>query len=50
MLHEKPKSDRLLGVTSGGTQEYQTMTVPGGGSAIIVPNGGSTSLMVSVFV
>jgi len=35
-----------LGVTSGGTQGYQTMTAPGGGSAIIVPNGGGTSTVI----
>jgi hypothetical protein len=35
-----------LGVTSGGTQGYQTMTTPGGGSAIIVPGGGGTSTVI----
>jgi hypothetical protein len=35
-----------LGVTSGGTQGYQTMTTPGGGSAIIVPSGGGTSTVI----
>ncbi len=34
------------GVTTGGTQGYQTMTVPGGGSAIVVPNGNGTSTVI----
>ncbi|MGE0226778.1 MAG: hypothetical protein AB7F35_20515 [Acetobacteraceae bacterium] len=34
------------GVTSGGTPGYQTMPVPGGGSAIIVPNGNGTSTVI----
>jgi len=34
------------GVTSGGTSGYQTMTVPGGGSAIVVPNGNGTSTII----
>jgi hypothetical protein len=35
-----------LGVTSGGTPGYQTMTTPGGGSAVIVPSGGGTSTVI----
>jgi hypothetical protein len=31
------------GVITGGTSGYQTLTTPGGGSALAVPNGGGTS-------
>ncbi|HUB16836.1 MAG TPA: hypothetical protein VMB34_33185 [Acetobacteraceae bacterium] len=34
------------GVTSGGTSGYQTMTLPGGGTAIVVPNGNGTSTVI----
>jgi hypothetical protein len=34
------------GVTTGGTSGYQTMTMPGGGSAIVVPNGNGTSTVI----
>jgi hypothetical protein len=34
------------GVTSGGTSGYQTLTLPGGGTAIIVPNGNGTSTII----
>jgi len=34
------------GVTSGGTNSYQTITTPGGGSAIVVPNGSGTSTII----
>ena len=34
------------GVTTGGTQGYQTMTMPGGGTAIVVPNGNGTSTVI----
>jgi hypothetical protein len=34
------------GVTSGGTNGYQTMTTPGGGNAIVVPNGNGTSTII----
>lgn len=34
------------GVTSGGTTSYQTITTPGGGSAIVVPNGNGTSTII----
>ncbi len=34
------------GVTSGGTPNYQTTTTPGGGSAIVVPNGNGTSTVI----
>ncbi|MEJ0019658.1 MAG: hypothetical protein WDN25_24510 [Acetobacteraceae bacterium] len=34
------------GVTSGGTSGYQTLTTPGGGSAIVVPNGNGTSTII----
>jgi len=33
-------------VTSGGGPGYQTTTTPGGGSAIIVPNGNGTSTII----
>ena len=33
-------------VTTGGTQNYQSATTPGGGSAIIVPNGNGTSTVI----
>ena len=33
------------GVTSGGTQGYQTMTTPRG-TAIVVPNGNGTSTVI----
>ena len=32
-----------LGVTSGGTAGYQALMTPGGGSAVMVPNGSGTS-------
>lgn len=35
-----------VGVTTGGTSNYQTMTVPGGGTAIVVPNGNGTSTVI----
>jgi hypothetical protein len=34
------------GVTTGGTGSYQTTTTPGGGSAIVVPNGNGTSTII----
>ena len=34
------------GVTSGGSSGYQTLTTPGGGSAIVVPNGNGTSTII----
>jgi len=34
------------GVTTGGTTGYQTLTTPGGGSAIVVPNGNGTSTII----
>lgn len=34
------------GVTSGGTSGYQTLTTPGGGSAIVIPNGNGTSTII----
>ncbi len=33
-------------VTTGGGQGYQTMSMPGGGSAIVVPNGNGTSTVI----
>jgi len=33
-------------VTNGGSTGYQTTTTPGGGSAIIVPNGNGTSTII----
>ena len=38
--------NRGQGVTTGGTQGYQTMTLPGGGTAIVVPNGNGTSTVI----
>jgi opacity protein-like surface antigen len=36
------------GVTTGGTANYQTLGTPGGGSAVMVPNGaGSASVIGS---
>jgi hypothetical protein len=36
------------GVTTGGTANYQTLATPGGGSAVMVPNGaGSASVIGS---
>jgi hypothetical protein len=34
------------GVTTGGTSGYQTLTTPGGGNAIVVPNGNGTSTII----
>jgi hypothetical protein len=34
------------GVTTGGTSGYQTLTTPGGGTAIVVPNGNGTSTII----
>lgn len=34
------------GVTTGGTSNYQTITTPGGGQAIVVPNGNGTSTII----
>ncbi len=34
------------GVTTGGTSRYQTLTTPGGGTALAVPNGTSQSTVV----
>jgi hypothetical protein len=34
------------GVSTGGTSSYQTITTPGGGSAIVVPNGNGTSTII----
>lgn len=33
-------------VTNGGTSGYQTLTTPGGGSAIVIPNGNGTSTVI----
>jgi len=33
-------------VTNGGTSGYQTLTEPGGGSAVVVPNGNGTSTII----
>jgi hypothetical protein len=33
-------------VTTGGGAGYQTMTLPGGGTAIVVPNGNGTSTVI----
>jgi hypothetical protein len=34
------------GNITGGSSGYQTMTLPGGGSAIVVPNGNGTSTVI----
>ena len=34
------------GVTAGGSSGYQTMTMPNGGSAIVIPNGNGTSTVI----
>jgi hypothetical protein len=34
------------GVTTGGTNAYQTLTNPGGGQSIMVPNGNGTSTII----
>lgn len=34
------------GVTTGGGAGYETMTLPGGGTAIVVPNGNGTSTVI----
>ena len=34
------------GVSTGGTSGYQTLTTPGGGTAIVVPNGNGTSTII----
>ncbi|HEY7577109.1 MAG TPA: hypothetical protein VH855_05895 [Acetobacteraceae bacterium] len=34
------------GVTTGGTTGYQTLTTPGGGTAIVVPNGNGTNTII----
>lgn len=34
------------GVTTGGGTNYRTMTTPGGGQAIVVPNGNGTSTVI----
>ena len=33
-------------MTNGGTSGYQTLTEPGGGSAVVVPNGNGTSTII----
>ncbi|HUB44621.1 MAG TPA: hypothetical protein VMB73_06515 [Acetobacteraceae bacterium] len=38
--------ERGQGVTTGGSSGYQTLTTPGGGSAIVVPNGNGTSTVI----
>jgi hypothetical protein len=35
-----------VGVTTGGTANYQTLGTPGGGSAVMVPNGGGTASVI----
>lgn len=39
-------TQRGSGVSTGGTTGYQTITTPGGGSAIVVPNGNGTSTII----
>jgi hypothetical protein len=34
------------GVSTGGTSGYKTITTPGGGTAIVVPNGNGTSTII----
>ena len=51
-LPERNQAGRVVttpggpGVTTGGTSGYQTITLPGGGSAIVVPNGNGTSTVI----
>ena len=33
-------------ISSGGTSAYQSVTTPGGGTAIVVPNGNGTSTVI----
>jgi hypothetical protein len=35
-----------LGVTTGGTAHYQTLSTPNGGSSVAVPNGNGTSNVI----
>ncbi len=35
-----------VGVTTGGTANYQTLGTPGGGSAVMVPNAGGTASVI----
>jgi opacity protein-like surface antigen len=34
------------GVTTGGTAHYQTLGTPGGGSAVMVPNGAGSASVI----
>ncbi|HUN42134.1 MAG TPA: hypothetical protein VMU81_17745 [Acetobacteraceae bacterium] len=38
--------ERGQGTITGGTQGYQTMTLPNGSTAIVVPNGNGTSTVI----
>lgn len=40
------QTSRGPGVTTGGTDKYQTITTPGGGQSIVVPNGNGTSTII----
>lgn len=40
------QTQRGPAVTNGGTSGYQTLTTPGGGSAIVIPNGNGTSTII----
>lgn len=35
-----------IGVVTGGTANYQTIVTPGGGQAIVIPNGNGTSTII----
>jgi hypothetical protein len=35
------------GVTTGGTANYQTLGTPGGGSAVMVPNGAGSASVIA---
>jgi hypothetical protein len=35
-----------IGITTGGTSNYQTLSMPGGGSALMFPNGGGMSTVI----
>jgi hypothetical protein len=40
------QTNRGPAVSTGGTSNYQTITTPGGGQSIVVPNGNGTSTII----
>jgi hypothetical protein len=40
------QTNRGPAVSTGGTANYQTLTTPGGGQSIVVPNGNGTSTVI----